>query len=338
MKLIPQDRAGRIRLAVLVGVPSVIALVLVVVMTWMPGHRWSDPLPALTDAQGETALRLHETIRVLTEDIGERNDLAHEGLVAAQLYLQGRLDLLGYVSELETYPIGQREVANVVATLRGTDLASEIIFVGAHYDSVDGTVGADDNASGVAAVLELAERFAATPQRRTVRFVLWVSEEPPHFQTETMGSLVNARRAAERGDNIVAAYSLETIGFYRDHEGSQQYPFPLNLLYPSVGDFVAFVGDLGSRGLVRQSIAAFRAETPFPSEGVATFGSIPGVNWSDHWSYWEVGYRAVMITDTAPFRNPHYHHSTDRLETLDLQRTARVIDGLVDVVEDAANR
>jgi Zn-dependent M28 family amino/carboxypeptidase len=170
----------------------------------------------------------------------------------------------------------------------------------------------------------------------TVRFVAFANEEPPWFQTANMGSLVYAKACRERNDRITAMLSLETIGFYCDDAGSQDYPFPFGLCYPSKGDFVTFVGNLGSASLVREAIAIFRETTPFPSQGGALPGWIPGIGWSDHWSFWKVGYPAIMVTDTAPFRYPHYHTTRDTPEKIDYGRMARVVAGVERVVRRLA--
>jgi hypothetical protein len=151
-----------------------------------------------------------------------------------------------------------------------------------------------------------------------------------------MGSRVHAARARQRGDDIVAMFSLETIGYYSDTPGSQQYPPPFSLLYPDRGNFIGFVGDLSSRALVRSSIRTFRETTPFPSEGLAAPRFVKGVGWSDQWAFWQEGYPGIMITDTAPFRYPHYHEPTDTPDRLDYNRMARVVAGLRRVVEEQA--
>ncbi|MGH7605994.1 MAG: M20/M25/M40 family metallo-hydrolase, partial [Gemmatimonadales bacterium] len=196
--------------------------------------------------------------------------------------------------------------------------------------------GADDNASGVAGVLELARRFAATPQPRTVRFVFFPNEEPPSFASDDMGSRHYAAAARARGDRIVAMLSIESIGYYDTEEGSQRYPFPLNLAYPDVGDFIGFVSNLQSRGVLRRAIAAFRAHATIPTQGAAAPAWLAGVWWSDHWSFWREDYRAIMISDTAPYRNPFYHTPGDTLGTLDYGRMARVVDGLGHVLRALA--
>ena len=195
-----------------------------------------------------------------------------------------------------------------------------------------GSPGADDNASGVAALLELARLLAGTALPRTVRFVAFANEEAPFFYGDEMGSNLYAARAHAQGERIEAMLSLETVGYFTDQPGSQRYPFPFSLFYPDTGNFIGFVGNLSSRRLVRRVIGAFRVSTAFPSEGVAAPSGMEGVHWSDHWSFWEAGYPAIMVTDTAPFRYPHYHTATDTPEQLDYTGLARVTGGLAEVV------
>ena len=183
----------------------------------------------------------------------------------------------------------------------------------------------------------LARAFAGRTPTRTLRLVFFVNEEPPHFQTEHMGSWVYAKQCRKRNENVVAMLSLETIGYYSDDKGTQKYPRPLSLFYPSRGNFIAFVGNVSSRRLVRQVVGSFRRHARFPSEGGAIPGFVPGVGWSDHWSFWQEGYEAVMVTDTAPFRYPHYHLPSDGPDKLDYERTALLVSGLERVVEDLVN-
>ncbi|MET0790403.1 MAG: M28 family peptidase, partial [Polyangiaceae bacterium] len=203
--------------------------------------------------------------------------------------------------------------------------------------SIDTGPGANDNGSGVAAALELAARFAGAPAAASVRFVFFANEEPPYFKNPGMGSRVNAANAKQRGDPIRAMLSLETMGCYSDVAHSQHYPWPIGLLYPDRGDFLAFVGDLGSRSLVRSAIGAFRQAEPFPSQGAALPTTFPGVDWSDHWSFRQAGYPAILLTDTALFRDPNYHQPTDTPDQLDYPRLARVTRGIEAVVRDLAN-
>ena len=145
-------------------------------------------------------------------------------------------------------------------------------------------------------------------------------------------SRVYASNLKERGVEVLAMYSLETLGYYSDAQGSQSYPWPFALIYPDRGDFLAFVSDLRSRDLVRSTIAAFRSVAELPSEGIAAPRAVPGVDWSDHRSFWEQGWPAVMVTDTAFYRNPHYHTATDAPDTLDYDRLTRAVHGLSEVL------
>jgi Zn-dependent M28 family amino/carboxypeptidase len=211
-----------------------------------------------------------------------------------------------------------------------------IIVIGAHYDSARGAVGADDNGSGVAALLELARLLKSVQPAEglEMRLIFYVNEELPWFGTEKMGSLVHASGLAREERQVVAMLSLETIGWYSDAPGSQRYPFPFNLLYPSTGDFIGFVANPRSRRLLHRVIASFRRHTAFPSEGGVGLESIAGVSWSDQWAYWKFGWPAVMVTDTAPFRYPHYHTLRDTPDKLDYDRLTRVVRGLEGVVRD----
>lgn len=183
-------------------------------------------------------------------------------------------------------------------------------------------------------MLELARvlRPLSGRSRLRIRLVLFVNEEPPFFKTEAMGSLVYARALKASGEPVVGMISLETLGFYSDVPGSQHYPAPLGSLYPSTGNFVAFVGTTGSRAWVRRWVGAFRAAAPFPSVGGTAPGLVQGIDWSDHWSFGQVGISALMVTDTAPFRYPWYHDAQDRPDRVDYERLARVVSGLARIV------
>ncbi len=325
------------RILVLTLGPTAVFAALVVYMIAMPGASFTDTLPPLTQAEEVSMARLEATVWTLASEIGERNDGTLDRLRVAADYVDSSFMSLGYEVSRQPYEYGGRTFENIEGAIRGRDRPDEIVVVGGHYDSVEGTPGADDNASGTAAVLELARLLRDEQLGRTVRFVAFVNEEPPFFSTKWMGSWQYAARAAEQDDNIVAMISLETVGFYQEGEGSQGYPPPFNLFYPDVGNFIGFVGNLPSRALVRRSIATFRRTTRFPSQGVAAPEQIPGVWWSDHAPFWIHGFKAIMITDTAPFRNPHYHQSTDTPDRLNYEKMARVVAGVAEVVRDLAN-
>jgi Zn-dependent M28 family amino/carboxypeptidase len=275
---------------------------------------------------------LRRDVEALATRIGERNVAHARAYAQAAGYIEQALRNCGFGTARQTFEVQGVECANVEAALEGAESA-EIVVIGAHYDSVIGSPGADDNGSGVAALLALARAFAKQKPARTLRFVFFANEEPPHFQSAAMGSWRYAKRCRERKENIVAMLSLETIGYFSDEKGSQQYPLA-DHSYPSIGNFIAFASNLKSAELLDRTIAVFRAHSKVPAEGGALPEEVPGVAWSDQWSFWQFGYPAVMLTDTAPFRNPHYHRSSDRPQTLDYERLAGVVEGLVHVVGD----
>jgi Zn-dependent M28 family amino/carboxypeptidase len=307
-------------------------------MTDMPDKSWSNTVPPLSDEEQLIRDNLKRHVEMLAGEIGERNVWNPEALEAAALYIRTTLEDMGYEVQIQDFESGDMTVQNLEAELPGEGEPEEIIILGAHYDSVAGTPGANDNGSGVAALLEIARLLAGNSYSRTLRFVAFANEEPPFFYSEEMGSRVYAARSRERGEEIRAMLALETIGYYSDHPGSQQYPIPFGLFYPNTGNFIGFVGNLSSRRLVRQALGAFRASTPFPSEGVAAPGWMMGIHWSDHWSFWQEGYPAIMITDTALFRYQHYHAPTDTPEKIDYWSLARVTEGVANVVTELAGK
>jgi Zn-dependent M28 family amino/carboxypeptidase len=215
-----------------------------------------------------------------------------------------------------------------ISALFGPNTGPRVV-VGAHYDSADGLPGADDNASGVAATLELARLFAEHPPAGQVELVFWSLEEPPWFREPEMGSAHHADALAAAKVDVRAVLSLETIGYYSDAEGSQHFPSPLlGLVYPTTGNYIAVVGDLGQVSLVRTVKDAMRGASDLRVESINAPSLIPGIDWSDHRSYWAHGWPAVMVTDTAPNRNANYHEGSDKPETLDYARMAKVVEGV----------
>ena len=245
---------------------------------------------------------------------------------------------MGYKYMRQEFKVYKHTVRNISVELPGDERPDEILVVGAHYDTVSGTPGADDNASAVAGVLELAREFKDEKTPVTLRFIFYVNEEPPFFKTSDMGSYQAAMESKEKGERITAMLCLESIGIYSDEPGSQEFPPPLGLFYPDSGNFIAFVSNWRSRELLYKVIGTFRETTAFPSEGLVAPLPITGTDWSDHWSYWQAGYRAIMITDTALFRNNYYHTSLDTPDKLDYKRTARVVLGLGIVVRTLAEQ
>jgi Zn-dependent M28 family amino/carboxypeptidase len=313
-----------------------------VFMSWasmirMPGKSHKGPLPAADEPLKELSkgLRLHVTR--LAHEIGDRSvTRSPAGLAKAAAYIETQFADAGYKVTRQGYDVSGVTCTNLEVELPGRGLPEDIVVIGAHYDSAPGCPAANDNGTGVAALLSLARTFAGQETDRTIRFVAFVNEEPPFFQTDQMGSRVYASRCRKRGEKITAMLALETIGYYSDAAGSQRYPPPFSLLYPSTGNYIAFVGNAKSSDLVRQVVDSFRKHEPFPSEGGALPDSIPGVGFSDHWSFWQEGYPALMVTDTAMFRYPYYHTAEDTVDKIDFEKTARVVRGLEAVIADLA--
>lgn len=272
-------------------------------------------------------LKVH--VQALAGDIGERNVFNPAKLRAAADYIEGEWRRQGYDVSRQSYSVFSTACDNLEVS---SGAGGPVIVVGAHYDSVAGSPGANDNASGVAALLELSRVFAGGESARRIRFVAFVNEEPPFFQTPQQGSRVYARACRQRGDDIAVMISLETMGFFSDAPGSQHYPMFFRWFYPDRGNFIGFISNLRSRSVMHEAVRAFRGSTDFPVECCATWSKVPGVDWSDHGSFWHEGYRAFMVTDTAPYRYAHYHAQTDTPDKVNYESLARVTEGLAGVV------
>jgi Zn-dependent M28 family amino/carboxypeptidase len=305
-------------------------------MIGIPGKSYRGPIRPLSGSETRVRDALRRDVETLAGSIGERNLSRYPHLIAAADFLEASFASAGHSVGRQGYTVSGKRCDNIEVEIPGSDRANEIVLIGGHYDSVEGSPGANDNATGTAAVLALARAFSGKKPSRTVRFVAFVNEEPPYFRSATMGSVVYARRARERGEKIVAMLSLETIGYYSEAAGSQHYLFPINLFYPSTANFIAFVGNISSRALVRKAAGSFRRAADFPSEGTALPGFILGVGWSDQWSFWREGYPGVMVTDTALFRYPYYHSGEDTPDKVRYDPLTHVVIGLEGVVADLA--
>jgi Zn-dependent M28 family amino/carboxypeptidase len=279
------------------------------------------------EAQASTqALRSH--VEHLATTIGERNVHCPHKLRAAAHYIAHQWEQQGYVVERQSYEVAGVLCQNLEVTRVGKSRRNEIVLLGAHYDTVRNSPGANDNATGVAALLELSRLFATIDPELTIRFVAFVNEEAPFFANHQQGSMVYARAAKKRGDKIELMASLETIGSYFDAPGTQTYPPLFNLFYPDKGNFIGFVSNFRSGRAMKRLASAFRNNSNFPLETTTTFPFIPGIGWSDHRSFWLEGYPAIMITDTAFHRYEHYHLPSDTPDKIAYPQFARVTSGL----------
>lgn len=283
---------------------------------------------------------LKRHVTTLAVDIGERNVWRYRELQRTAEYIEAEFRKSGYATSRQTYEVSRLPISNVEAALpaRAGSGPDETIVIGAHYDTVTGCPGANDNGSGVAALLELARRFGRRQPDRIIRFVAFVNEEPPFFQTPQMGSAVYAQAARARGDRIAGMLSLETMGYYSEERGSQQYPADeMRGLYTDVGNFIGFVANVESRVLLDHAARAFRARALVPVQAAALPAALAGTGWSDHWAFWQAGYPALMVTDTAPWRYPWYHTPEDTPDKIDFEKLGDVVDGLEAVIEALAS-
>jgi len=279
---------------------------------------------------------LEEYVRTIAADFVPR-DFEHEDNLRRtaeyiRLHLAGRGRAVVRDQPFEARGATYRNVCGLI----GPEGRGRVV-VGAHYDAAGPYPGADDNASGVAGLLELARIFGADPPEIAVELVAYCLEEPPFFYSHQMGSYVHASSLRRDGIEVKSMISLEMIGYFRDEPGSQRFPLSvLRPFYPSEGNFIAVVGKLFDRRLARRIRNAMRGASPLAVYSLNAPSIVPGVALSDHLSYWRNRYPAVMITDTAMFRNPHYHLPSDTPDTLDYRRMAMVVDGVAAAIRTLA--
>lgn len=294
-----------------------------------PGNSFSGPLPELSPAQATIRNELQTDVYEFSDNVGPRCSL--RSLHEAQNWIEKKLELPGVTVQLVEVDMNGPKVANVEATIRGTKRPGEIVLLGAHYDTVPRSPGANDNASGVAALLTLARRLPQINPERTVKLVFFVNEENPYSFGIQMGSRVYAEECRRRGYNIVAMVCIDSLGYYSDAAGSQKYPALVGWQLPSRANFVAFASDVKNQRLMDTVVALYRSSVNFPSLGVALDSK--SVARSDHASFWAVDYPAIMMSDTSDYRDPHYHSPTDKPDNLNYDCFARVVDGLQKTVQ-----
>jgi hypothetical protein len=273
--------------------------------------------------------RLKAHVLGLTSTSAPRNYQNIQALEEASVYIEKELDSIGYKHRQQSFMSNKKTYHNIIAFYG--DTTKPRIVIGAHYDVCDEQMGADDNASGVAGLIELARRFKSKGDtlEHCLEFVFYTLEEPPYFRTKAMGSYVHAKSMADAKVDVRLMVSLEMIGYFSDEKNSQHYPLPiLRWLYPNEGDFIAVVSKNGNRGISRKFKKGIRRGSELPVEMLIAPPALAGVDFSDHLNYWFFGFTALMITDTAFMRNANYHTAGDTPETLDYKRMAEVVYGL----------
>ena len=300
----------------------------------MPGDNYTGNSPTLSKDELNLREKLKNHVRFLSEKIGERNLNKLDSLSASSQYIKSRWQNHKLDVEKQWYKVNGIKVHNLFTFQPG--LESKAIIIGAHYDSALNTPGANDNASGVACLIELALELRKYKLKSSIYWVAFVNEEPPWFKTKQMGSYRFAQKLSTEHQEVIAMYSLETLGYYSQQPNSQKYPRPLSWFYPDKANFITFVANRNSKKLLFYTMKQFRKKAMVPSEGIAASSFFTGIDWSDHWSFWEFEYPALMITDTALFRYQHYHQPSDTWQRLNYDRLAQVVSALAFTIKSLA--
>lgn len=304
-----------------VRVLGVVAVILVA--TWLVIAQPSFHSQRRSAATVQPA-KLRGHVEVLAQQFGPRDWEHTEDLDRCADYLAEQFRQAGATVEFQPFRVQHRQYRNVIARF-GVGKGNKVV-VGAHYDACDALPGADDNASGVAALIELAGLLGSTPPNHEVELVAYVLEEPPFFATPSMGSAVHAKRLAAQHDKIRGVIVLEMVGYFRDDWGSQSYPnLLLHLMYPSRGNFITVASRFDQGAWLKTVKTRMQGTTALPVYSIRAPTIVPGIDFSDHANYWEYGYPALMVTDTAFYRNKAYHSASDTPDRLDYQRLAQVV-------------
>lgn len=279
---------------------------------------------------------LYQHVNVLSVDYAPRDFEHLANLNAVADYIVEQLEGIGLEVTEQTYSIENIEYKNIITSM-GPEHGPKLV-IGAHYDVAGAYPGADDNASGVAGLIELARLLKSQSLKKNITLVAYTLEEPPYFATHAMGSYVHAKNELKQGSDIELMISLEMIGYFSEEKDSQTFPLKiLTLFYPAEGNFIAIVDQLFS-GWARKIKTGMSRHTSLPVYSINAPASIPGIDFSDHRSYWEHGYDAVMITDTSFYRNFAYHTPEDTLDRLDYIKMAEVVQAVFGYVKELANK
>lgn len=311
----------------LLGGGAALAGAVMLYALWVPGTSFSGPAPALTAQEADLAKRLKGHIVAIAS--APHNVLRAAALERSAVAIETAFTGYGYQPQRQVYKTGGTPVRNIWVTIEPELPAESSLVIGAHYDSAGESPGANDNASGTASVIELARMLTSyKPKMTRIYLVAFVNEEAPYWGGPDHGAFRFVQWLKERQENVTGMLSLETMGWFSDKPGSQKYPFPFNLIYSDTGNFLAFVGMPGSRSFLHDVIGSFREHASVPTIGGIAPESIPGIAWSDHKAFADAGIPALMLTDTAPFRYPHYHRPTDTPDKVDTATLARITTAL----------
>jgi Zn-dependent M28 family amino/carboxypeptidase len=292
--------------------------------------------PKIDFNRQDTSAHLRQHVKTLSDSIGERNYHTYDQLNAATEYITAQFSSMGYAPSSQKFTVNGKEFRNIIAVKKGTD-DTRVLVCGSHYDTAD-TPGADDNASGIAGLLETARLLKNIETGCTIEFAAFANEEPPFFKTENMGSAQYASLAKKEIRIIKGVIILEMIGFYTAEEKSQKYPLGcLSLFYPDKGNYISIVSNFSSSSIKSAVKDSFRRNTQIPVETISMFSFVAGIDFSDHWAFWQEGYDAVMITDTSFYRNSNYHQRSDTYDTLDYTLMNEVVQGVAASLIDISN-
>lgn len=301
---------------------------------WILWSKSFNPVIAQKEKLSPLANELKNHVVTLSHNIGSRDIINnYENINKSAEYITKELSGYGYDVQFQNYPVYNRQVKNIFVIKKSPRPDAKTLIVGAHYDTFSNP-GADDNTSAVAGVLALAKKFSKVKTNINIHFVLFANEEPPFFQTEAMGSMVYAKSLKQKNIAVKGAMVLEMIGCYSNKWFSQTYPVLIGPFFPNKGNFIAFVSNFESINFLRQIQGYFFKNSVFPSRSLAAPSIVNGVDFSDHWSFWQQGYPAIMVTDTAFLRNKNYHKQTDTYEKLDYTAMAEIINGLEKTISE----
>lgn len=300
-----------------------------------PGTLHASSDTPLSAAQEQLKVELVRDVRTLATEIGPRN-AAYAPVQAYQTerWLLGQIAEAGLEASRIDVKMGEARIANIEVSFPGNEKADEIIVIGAHYDTVHGSPGANDNASGVSLLLAAARRLGAAELGRTVRIVFFPNEEYPFSTGIQMGSKVYAKHCRAREDNIVLMIGVDSVGYFSNKPGSQRYPI-LALNLPRTANFITFGGNMENAPLVDAVVSVFQGQSDFPSIGAAS--DSPHASRGDHAAFWWSGYPAIAMSDTSEYRDPHYHTPTDRAENLNYEEMARLAEGFIATIVELAD-